>query len=65
MPFDGSAHRPEAPRNPHLPPEVMTWTPRGFSPPVSPLAAEWGRFLLAFGLGLVLFGTLSLMLLDP
>lgn len=65
MPFDGSARRPATPRDSRLPPEVITWTPRAFSPPVSPSAAEWGRFLIALGCGLVLFGGLSLLLLDP
>jgi hypothetical protein len=63
MPFDGSARRPETPREPQHPPEVLTWTPRAFSPPVSPAAAEWGRFLLALGFGLILFGAISLLLL--
>lgn len=65
MPFDGSSRWPDAPRPRRLPPEAMSWPPRALSPPVSARAAEWGRFLLALGFGVVLFGALSLLLLDP
>lgn len=65
MPFDGSPRWPDAPRPRRLPPEAMSWPARALPPPASARAAECGRFLLALGFGLVLFGALSLLLLDP
>jgi hypothetical protein len=62
MPFEGSFRRGKALNPPPLPPEVVTWTPRAFTLPVSPQAADWGRFLLGLGCGLILIGVLSLLL---
>ncbi|WP_027284076.1 hypothetical protein [Rubritepida flocculans] len=64
MPFDGSARSPQGPHPDRRPPPVETWTPRAFSAPILAPSAEWGRFLVAFGAGLVLFGVVALILLQ-
>ncbi|MCX8134209.1 MAG: hypothetical protein N3D18_09620 [Roseococcus sp.] len=64
MPFDGSAcpFEPLPPRR--TPPPAESWTPRAFSAPITNPAAEWGRFLVALGAGLVLAGAVALVVMQ-
>jgi hypothetical protein len=64
MPFDGSARSFEPSRPGRTPPPVKTWTPRAFSAPLTHPAVELGRFLVGLGAGLVLIGTVALVLMQ-
>lgn len=61
MPFDGPARRPTPEPGRQRPPQVVTWSPRAFSLPMNPQAAEWARFLVALFAGLALLAGLSFL----